>query len=176
MELCSKKLERAEQLISGLGGEKVRWTEVAHNLGVALTNLTGDVLVSSAVISYNGAFTMKYRDELTAGWVEMCKTGNIPRSATFNFTNVLGDPVKIREWLIAGLPNDSFSIDNGVIVANARRWPLMIDPQGQANKWVRNMERSNNLNTVKLSESGEHLRTLENAIQVHISVIASHTP
>ena len=72
----------------------------------------------------------------------------------------------MREWLIAGLPNDSFSIDNGIIVANARRWPLMIDPQGQANKWVKNMERANNLNVVKLSESGEHLRALENAIQV----------
>lgn len=42
----------------------------------------------------------------------------------------LGDPVKIRAWQIAGLPVDSFSIDNGIIVDNARRWPLMIDPQG----------------------------------------------
>ena len=34
-----------------------------------------------------------------------------------------------------GLPVDAFSIDNGIIVNNTRRWPLMIDPQGQANKW-----------------------------------------
>jgi len=37
--------------------------------------------------------------------------------------------VKIREWMIAGLPNDPVSVDNSIIVANARRWPLMIDPQ-----------------------------------------------
>jgi len=41
------------------------------------------------------------------------------------------DPPQIREWGIAGLPNDSFSTDNGIMVANARRWPLMIDPQTQ---------------------------------------------
>ena len=23
-------------------------------------------------------------------------------------------------------------LDNGIMIANARRWPLMIDPQGQA--------------------------------------------
>ena len=33
IEDCRNKLVRAEQLISGLGGEKARWTEVAAELG-----------------------------------------------------------------------------------------------------------------------------------------------
>jgi len=33
------------------------------------------------------------------------------------------------------------------------------------------MERANNLNVIKLSESGEHLRTLENAIQFGLPVL-----
>lgn len=57
----------------------------------------------------------------------------------------LSDPVKVQEWLIAGLPNDAFSIENGIMIANARRWPLAIDPQGQANKWIKNMEKAHNL-------------------------------
>ena len=40
----------------------------------------------------------------------------------------------------------------------------MIDPQGQANKWVKNMEKANNLHVVKLSD-GDFVRTLENCIQ-----------
>lgn len=31
------------------------------------------------------------------------------------------------------------------MVAHARRWPLMIDPQRQANKWIRNLERQRQL-------------------------------
>ena len=43
-------------------------------------------------------------------------------SEEFSLSKTLGDPVKIRDWNIAGLPTDSFSIDNGVIVDNTRRW------------------------------------------------------
>ncbi|CAM9648304.1 unnamed protein product, partial [Laminaria digitata] len=52
----------------------------------------------------------------------------------YSDTGTLGDPVLVRQWNIDGLPTDGFSVDNGIIVFNARRWPLMIDPQGQANK------------------------------------------
>lgn len=40
----------------------------------------------------------------------------------------------------------------------------MIDPQGQANKWLKNMEKSNSLHVIKLSD-GDFVRTLENCIQ-----------
>lgn len=40
----------------------------------------------------------------------------------------------------------------------------MIDPQGQANKWVKNLEKDNNLNVIKLTD-GDYMRTLENCIQ-----------
>lgn len=38
------------------------------------------------------------------------------------------EDVTIRDWNIAGLPSDNLSIENGVMVYNALRWPLMIDP------------------------------------------------
>jgi dynein heavy chain len=40
----------------------------------------------------------------------------------------------------------------------------MIDPQSQANKWIKNMERENNFNIIKLSQQ-DYPRALENAIQ-----------
>jgi dynein heavy chain len=59
--MCTKKLERAEALIGGLGGEKTRWTQAAKDLGVQYENLTGDVLISSGIVAYLGAFTAVFR-------------------------------------------------------------------------------------------------------------------
>ncbi|KAJ8399895.1 hypothetical protein AAFF_G00406250 [Aldrovandia affinis] len=164
IELCSQKLIRAEKLIGGLGGEKDRWTEAARLLGIRYTNLTGDVLLSSGMVAYLGAFTVDYRVECQKDWHMLCQRKKIPCSEEFTLSNTLGNPVMIRAWQIAGLPVDSFSMDNGIIVSNSRRWPLMIDPQGQANKWIKNMEKANKLAVIKLSD-GNYVRTLENAIQ-----------
>ncbi len=62
IDLCEKKLIRAKQLISGLGGEKERWTNNAIELGHKYINITGDVLLSSAVVAYLGAFTVDFRN------------------------------------------------------------------------------------------------------------------
>ncbi|XP_025934664.1 dynein heavy chain 12, axonemal [Apteryx rowi] len=164
VDLCAKKLERAEKLIGGLGGEKSRWNNAANDLQNTYDNLTGDVLISAGVIAYLGAFTAGFRQECTKDWSKLCKEKNIPCSENFSLSNTLGDPVKIRAWNIAGLPTDIFSVDNGVIVDNSRRWPLMIDPQGQANKWIKNFEKENHLNVIKVTDT-DYMRTLENCIQ-----------
>uniref|UniRef100_A0A2K6A2H9 Dynein axonemal heavy chain 7 n=1 Tax=Mandrillus leucophaeus TaxID=9568 RepID=A0A2K6A2H9_MANLE len=164
VDLCSKKLERAEQLIGGLGGEKTRWSHTALELGQLYINLTGDILISSGVVAYLGAFTSTYRQNQTKEWTTLCKGRDIPCSDDCSLMGTLGEAVTIRTWNIAGLPSDSFSIDNGIIIMNARRWPLMIDPQGQANKWIKNMEKANSLYVIKLSEP-DYVRTLENCIQ-----------
>ncbi|XP_053132771.1 dynein axonemal heavy chain 7 isoform X4 [Hemicordylus capensis] len=170
VDLCSKKLDRAEKLLGGLGGEKTRWSQSALALGKQYINLTGDTLISSGIVSYLGAFTSHYRQTQARDWILTLKARGIPCSDDFSLTSTLGEPVKIREWNIAGLPSDSFSIDNGIIISNARRWPLMIDPQGQANKWVKNMERANSLHVIKLSDS-EFVRTLENCVQFGTPVL-----
>lgn len=55
-------------------------------------------------------------------------------------------------------------MDNAIIVKSANRWPLMIDPQGQANKWIKNMEKVNKLEVIKFSDPN-YVRSLENCLQ-----------
>ena len=157
-------------MFSGLGGEKTRWSEAARILGERYVNCTGDVLLASGVVAYLGAFTVDFRTECIKDCSLACKDKNIPTSDNFSLTNTLGNQVKIRAWKIAGLPADSFSIDSAIVIENSRRWPLIIDPQGQANKWIKNMERENRLAVVKLTDPN-YARTLENSIQFGTPVL-----
>ena len=169
VDMCEKKLDRAEKLIISLGGEKTRWTEAAAIMSEKLVNVTGDVLVAAGMVAYVGPFTKVFREEIKADWIRMAGELNIPRSEVFSLIATLGNPILIRDWTIQGLPADDFSVENGIIVDIGKRWPLMIDPQEQGNKWVRNMEADNKLDRVKLS--GEFLRTLESSIQFGTPVL-----
>lgn len=164
VESVSKQLVRAEQLIGSLGDEKDRWTQCAADLDLRLVAILGDVLISSGVVAYLGTFIKSFRDECVASWTTLCKEKGIPCSEVLRLSTTLGDAVKIRSWNLFGLPNDSFSIDNAIVMSNSSRWPLMIDPQAQANKWIKNMEKKRGLKVIKLSD-GDYMRTLENAIQ-----------
>lgn len=64
IDVCSQKLDRAEKLIGGLGGEKTRWSETAKHLHSLLGNVIGDVLLSAGMVAYLAPFTVDYRFSL----------------------------------------------------------------------------------------------------------------
>ncbi|XP_067287631.1 dynein axonemal heavy chain 1 isoform X1 [Pseudorasbora parva] len=163
-QLCENRLIRADKLIGGLADEKVRWRETVQQLEYMVNNVAGDVLLAAGYIAYLGPFTGEYRSAMAEEWLRGFKELTVPHTEQPNLISTLGDKVKIRSWQIAGLPKDSLSVENGVITQYSQRWPLFIDPQGQANKWIKNMERDNRLNVMKLSDR-DFLRSLENAIR-----------
>jgi len=134
------KLDRAMKLIKGLSSEKGRYQEQSTRLGEVFENIPGDVILSSGQIAYLGPYTSKYRATLLAGWVKMCKDKKIPGTDPFSLESFLGDALEVQRWKMASLPADPFSVDNAVMVKNSSRWPLFIDPQLQANNWIKNME------------------------------------
>ncbi|KAG9490480.1 hypothetical protein GDO78_006034 [Eleutherodactylus coqui] len=170
INLTMLKLDRAEKLINGLGGEKQRWRGIAIQLEDTYQNIAGDMLLSAGVVAYLGPFTAEYRQDILKCWFNMCQDKDIPVSDGFALSGTLGDPVKIMEWQFHGLPKDNFSLENAIIVTSAQRWPLIIDPQGQANKWIKNMEKINKIQICKATDA-DYLRTVGNSIQFGTPVL-----
>ena len=95
---------------------QIRWTESAAKLQAEQTTLVGDTLLAAAAIAYLGPYTAPYRDSQLTKWSSDLESRGVLVSPEFSLVATLGDPVKIREWTINGLPNDAFSIDNGIMV------------------------------------------------------------
>ncbi|XP_055373574.1 dynein axonemal heavy chain 3 [Condylostylus longicornis] len=167
---CEKKLNRAEKLLGGLGGEKTRWSESANRLHKSLHNVVGDVLLAAGCIAYLGFFPTEYRANIINCWNQLCIEKEIPCSEKFSLITTLGHPMKIRAWSLAGLPADNFSVENAIIVANSNRYPLMIDPQEQANKWIKTMEKVNNIQVVKLTDDN-YMKVLESSMELGTPVL-----
>ena len=73
---------------------------------------------------------------------------------------VLGDPVKIQQWVVASLPNDNLSIENG----HSRRCVASCQTVSVA-KWIETVERAL-LEDVFVSRSTRHSR-LSNDPLIH---------
>ena len=162
--LTKARMDRANIIVNGLSGEQGRWTSNIEEFNINLTNLIGDGLLASGYLSYTGAFPAEYRQTLMATWLrEVKRAAHIPFTKGFEFVDFLVDPTEVREWQSLGLPGDDFSKENAVIVTRGSRWPLMIDPQMQAVKWVKRMEKDNFLKVIDQKQP-DFLKTVEHAI------------
>ena len=137
-EQCSRRLQRAEALMGGLGGSAERWREESLNRHWQRWRLIGDGLVCAATIAYLGPFPGDYRVDLGLRWQRYLDRLNIPNSGfpRVRPVHVLGNEGLLREWRLKGLPQDDVSAENAIIMRYTPKWPLFIDPQRQCIKFL----------------------------------------
>ncbi|XP_023289677.1 dynein heavy chain 6, axonemal [Orussus abietinus] len=165
MALSEARLNRSGRLTTALADEQDRWEEMMLGFDQQIANVPGDVLVAAGALAYLGAFTDEYREELMSSWLKKCEDLDVSTSTNFSFISALVDPYEIRSWNSFGLPRDQVSTKNAIMVTRAGRWPLMIDPQEQANRWIKNMEQSNNLRTCRMTDLN-FMRIMEACIRI----------
>ncbi|TMS22374.1 hypothetical protein E3U43_012639 [Larimichthys crocea] len=151
--------------VGGLASENVRWAEAVENFKKQERTLCGDVLLITAFISYLGYFTKRYRLQLMDNtWRPYLSQLKVPIPATPDLDplTMLTDDADIAAWQNEGLPADRMSTENATILTSCQRWPLMVDPQLQGIKWIKN-KYGENLRVIRIGQRG-YLDAIERAL------------
>lgn len=79
-------------------------------------------------------------------------------SEDFTLHQVLSSSEETTCWEIEGLPLDPCSLDNALLMRGAllyskHRWPLLVDPDGQAERWLHALLSSCNANRMNRNEA-----------------------
>ncbi|XP_032448314.1 dynein heavy chain 11, axonemal isoform X1 [Lynx canadensis] len=160
----NKTIELANRLVKELESEKIRWGQSIKSFEAQEKTLCGDVLLTAAFVSYVGSFTKQYRQELVdCKWVPFLQRKvSIPITEGLDLIAMLTDDATIATWNNEGLPSDRMSTENAAILTHCERWPLMIDPQQQGIKWIKN-KYGTDLKVTHLGQKG-FLNAIETAL------------
>uniref|UniRef100_A0A2K6EEB1 Dynein axonemal heavy chain 9 n=1 Tax=Propithecus coquereli TaxID=379532 RepID=A0A2K6EEB1_PROCO len=171
-EVTAGTISLANRLVGGLASENVRWAEAVQNFKQQERTLCGDILLTTAFISYLGFFTKKYRQSLMDGtwrpYLSQLKAP-IPLTPALDPLRMLTDDADVAAWQNQGLPADRMSMENAAILINCERWPLMVDPQLQGIKWIKNRY-GENLRVTQVGQKG-YLQTIEHALDAGDAVL-----
>ena len=138
---CMDRLNLAERLTSGLASEKDRWGVTVDALRNKESTMAGDVMLAAAFCSYTGAFGINFRFKLWKEiWLADLIARDVPLTQNIDPLWVLTSDSETAVWQNEGLPADRISIENGAIMTNCNRWPLLIDPQLQGIRWLKKHE------------------------------------
>ena len=161
---CMDRLGLAERLVGGLSSENERWGNEIEKLKGSSVSLVGDCMLAAGFVSYVGAFDNDNRRALWSGnWLIDLGERKVPMTEGVDPIDVLITESDTAKMISKGLPADRISVENGAIVSACKRWPLIIDPQVQGIKWLRQKEEENGLAVIQLSQKN-WLRAIESAI------------
>ncbi|XP_028435224.1 dynein heavy chain 11, axonemal isoform X2 [Perca flavescens] len=173
----NQTIELANRLVKGLESEKERWSQTIIEYEKQQKTLCGDVLITSAFVSYMGYFTRQYRVELlNNAWIPFLQSQkvSVPLTDGLDPILMLTDDATVAAWHNQGLPNDRMSTENASILTTSERWPLILDPQQQGIKWIRNRLGSE-LRVVQLGQKG-YLDVIEQALACGETVLIENLP
>jgi dynein heavy chain len=157
-EALNNKLDLANRLVGGLADENKRWKELVKTLGGDALKMIGNCVISAAFVSYIGPFSQEFRDDLwREQWLADIVKNKIPFTAGIDPLEILSNASIQAGWKTEGLPADRISMENGSIVTNCARFPLMIDPQLQGQNWIQGRE-GGGMTKIQLSQKGWNKR------------------
>ena len=145
------KVQRSVALLDSLSNEKVRWESSSDMFKVQMSTIVGDVLLSSALMAYGGYYDQAMRTHLFNTWIRLLHDANIKFKEDLARIEYLSNADERMYWHAhASLPTDDLCIENAIMLKRFNRYPLIIDPSGQATDFVMNMYKVTSLYSASL--------------------------
>jgi dynein heavy chain 1, cytosolic len=131
MDLVKTRVDRSVNILSNLSSEKDRWEDSRSRFGVEM-EIVGDVLISTAFLTYAGYFDQFHRESLLKAWRSHFKESGIKSHKQLSVSDYLTTAEKRNCWFENSLPADQLCVENALILDRQKRFPLIIDPSNQA--------------------------------------------
>ena len=158
------QLLRSSHLIQSLNDENKRWKEELDRSNQDRSQLLGDHLIGAAYLSYFGVFDMNFRNELKEKLLKNLLHQHLPHSKKFRLEKIALTLPELQCWNNNGLPIDTYSTENGILVMHSNTYPFCIDPQGQAATWIKKMFEKSNL-FVHTETDEKYMKQLQIAVE-----------
>lgn len=138
LENVQAKVDRSIALLKSLNIERERWESTSETFKSQMSTIIGDVLLSAAFIAYGGYFDQHYRLNLFTTWSQHLQAASIQYRADIARTEYLSNPDERLRWQANALPTDDLCTENAIMLKRFNRYPLIIDPSGQATTFLLN--------------------------------------
>jgi dynein heavy chain 1, cytosolic len=164
MDRVQSKVDRSMKLLESLSSERGRWESGSRTFDAEMSTIVGDVLLSAAFLAYGGFFDQHYREVMWHEWSGHLTEANIKFKPELSFSEYLSTADDRLSWQTKSLPSDSLCTENAIMLKRYDRYPLIIDPTGQATTFLLNEYKDRKITVTSFLDEA-FLKVLESALR-----------
>lgn len=164
MERVESKVNRSMTLLDSLSSEKTRWELGSRTFDTEMSTIVGDVLLSAAFLAYGGFFDQSYREQMWQEWSTHLAEANVKFKTELSMPDYLSTADDRLSWQSKGLPSDNLCTENAIMIKRFSRYPLIIDPTGQATNFLLNEYKDRKITVTSFLDEA-FLKVLESALR-----------
>jgi dynein heavy chain 2 len=131
LAVAEDTLTSAQSLLGKLAGEKKRWEIQLKSMNEDLRLLPRHSLLSAGFVTYLSFYSEDRRESMVKQWKDAVGSGD------YQFLRFMASESDMLRWKAEGLPGDSLSSENAVVIFSSRKTSLVIDPSTKATGWLK---------------------------------------
>lgn len=164
MERVQSKVDRSMKLLESLSSERSRWESGSRTFDAEMSTIVGDVLLSAGFLAYGGFFDQHYREVMWQEWSNHLAEATIKFKPELSLTEYLSTADDRLSWQSKALPADNLTTENAIMLKRYDRYPLIIDPTGQATTFLLNEYKDRKITVTSFLDEA-FLKVLESALR-----------